>query len=85
MACTILGESTPFVDVPFFWSQHYAIAINYVGHLEPWETIEIEGSYSDPGATAFLLDVPIRRTVQSGAAEYSVSDGIPRRRGEWRP
>jgi quercetin dioxygenase-like cupin family protein len=82
VACTILGERTPFVDVPFFWNQHYAIAIDYVGHLEPWETIEIEGSYSDPGATAFLRDVPIRRTVQSGAAEYDVSDGIPRRRGE---
>jgi len=26
VACTILGERTHFVDVPFFWSQHYAIA-----------------------------------------------------------
>lgn len=77
MACTILGECTPVVDVPFFWSQHYAIALDYVGHLEPWETIEIEGSYSDPGVTAFLRDVPIRRTVHSGAAEYDVSGRHP--------
>ena len=79
----MLGERTHFVDVPFFWSQHYAIAsTTWAIWWSPWETIEIEGSYADPGVTAFLRDVPIRRTVQSGAAEYDVSDGIPRRRGE---
>jgi NADPH-dependent 2,4-dienoyl-CoA reductase/sulfur reductase-like enzyme len=44
VARTIVGEREPFTDVPFFWSQHYDISINYVGHAERWETIEIEGS-----------------------------------------
>jgi NADPH-dependent 2,4-dienoyl-CoA reductase/sulfur reductase-like enzyme/nitrite reductase/ring-hydroxylating ferredoxin subunit len=44
VASTIVGERTPFTDVPFFWSQHYDISINYVGHAERWETIEIDGS-----------------------------------------
>jgi NADPH-dependent 2,4-dienoyl-CoA reductase/sulfur reductase-like enzyme/nitrite reductase/ring-hydroxylating ferredoxin subunit len=44
VARTIVGERTPFADVPFFWSQHYDISINYVGHAERWETIEIDGS-----------------------------------------
>ncbi|MEX2223392.1 MAG: FAD-dependent oxidoreductase [Candidatus Rokuibacteriota bacterium] len=44
VARTIAGERAPFTDVPFFWSQHYDIAINYVGHAERWETIEIDGS-----------------------------------------
>jgi NADPH-dependent 2,4-dienoyl-CoA reductase/sulfur reductase-like enzyme/nitrite reductase/ring-hydroxylating ferredoxin subunit len=44
VARTIVGERAPFTDVPFFWSQHYDIAINYVGHAERWETIEIDGS-----------------------------------------
>jgi NADPH-dependent 2,4-dienoyl-CoA reductase/sulfur reductase-like enzyme/nitrite reductase/ring-hydroxylating ferredoxin subunit len=44
VARTIVGERAPFTDVPFFWSQHYDIAINYVGHAERWETIEVDGS-----------------------------------------
>ena len=44
VARTIVGERTPFTDVPFFWSQHYDVSINYVGHAERWETIEIDGS-----------------------------------------
>jgi NADPH-dependent 2,4-dienoyl-CoA reductase/sulfur reductase-like enzyme len=44
VARTIAGERTPFTDVPFFWSQHYDISINYVGHAERWETTEIDGS-----------------------------------------
>ena len=27
-----------------FWSQHYDIAINYVGHAESWESMEIDSS-----------------------------------------
>jgi NADPH-dependent 2,4-dienoyl-CoA reductase/sulfur reductase-like enzyme/nitrite reductase/ring-hydroxylating ferredoxin subunit len=44
VARAIVGERTPFTDVPFFWSQHYDIPINYVGHAERWDAIEIDGS-----------------------------------------
>jgi len=42
-ALNMLGERTPFYDVPFFWSQHYDVPINYVGHAEEWDAIEIDG------------------------------------------
>jgi NADPH-dependent 2,4-dienoyl-CoA reductase/sulfur reductase-like enzyme/nitrite reductase/ring-hydroxylating ferredoxin subunit len=43
-ALNLLGERRAFTAVPFFWSQHYDIPINYVGHAEKWDAIEIEGS-----------------------------------------
>jgi NADPH-dependent 2,4-dienoyl-CoA reductase/sulfur reductase-like enzyme len=43
-ALNLLGERQAFTAVPFFWSQHYDIPINYVGHAEKWDAIEIDGS-----------------------------------------
>jgi len=42
-ALNMLGLGQPFTAVPFFWSQHYDIPINYVGHAEKWDDIAIEG------------------------------------------
>jgi NADPH-dependent 2,4-dienoyl-CoA reductase/sulfur reductase-like enzyme len=46
-ARNILGKRERFDAVPFFWSQHYNLAINYVGHAPGWDEIEIEGSLAD--------------------------------------
>lgn len=42
-ALNMLGLGQPFAAVPFFWSQHYDVPINYVGHAEKWDDIAIEG------------------------------------------
>ena len=43
VARNILGRRERFTDVPYFWSQHYDLPINYVGHAERWDELEIEG------------------------------------------
>jgi len=43
-ALNMLGRRQPFDISPFFWSQHYDVAIQYVGHAERWDAIEIDGS-----------------------------------------
>jgi len=42
-ALNMMGVKTPFKSAPFFWSQHYDVPINYVGHAEKWDSIDIEG------------------------------------------
>ncbi|SDN80905.1 FAD-dependent oxidoreductase [Afipia sp. GAS231] len=43
-ARNMLGQRQVFDAVPFFWSQHYDVPINYVGHAEKWDEIAVEGS-----------------------------------------
>jgi NADPH-dependent 2,4-dienoyl-CoA reductase/sulfur reductase-like enzyme/nitrite reductase/ring-hydroxylating ferredoxin subunit len=87
-AKNILGRREKFDAVPFFWSQHYDVAINYVGHAEKWEAIEIDGSlnardcavaYKKGGRT--LATLTISRDLQSLQVEAAMEDAIrPQRR-----
>jgi NADPH-dependent 2,4-dienoyl-CoA reductase/sulfur reductase-like enzyme len=43
VALNMLGHRETFDAVPFFWSQHYDVSINYVGHAEQWDELAIEG------------------------------------------
>ena len=43
-ALNMLGDRQKYDAAPFFWSQHYDVPINYVGHAERWDRIQIDGS-----------------------------------------
>jgi NADPH-dependent 2,4-dienoyl-CoA reductase/sulfur reductase-like enzyme len=45
-AHNMLGQGERFAAVPFFWSQHYDVPINYVGHAEKWDQLDIDGDIS---------------------------------------
>jgi len=44
VARNMLGQGQRFSEVPFFWSQHYDVPINYLGHAEKWDEVEVEGN-----------------------------------------
>jgi len=45
-ALNMMGHQEKFTAIPFFWSQHYDVPINYVGHAESWDEIDVEGDIS---------------------------------------
>ena len=60
----------------FFWSQHYDVAINYVGHAEKWDAVAIDGSLAARDCTVTykrgdraLAVATISRDRQSLSAE----------------
>jgi len=54
-ARNILGRREVFADVPFFWSQHYDIPINYVGHAERWDEVRVDGSFDAHDCTVSYM------------------------------
>lgn len=46
-AANMLGKREKFSAVPFFWSQHYDVTLNYVGHAQEWDSIQTDGSLSE--------------------------------------
>ena len=78
-ACNMLGMREPFRAVPFFWSQHYDISINYVGHAEQWDSAKVEGDLAGHDATVTytkagrtLAVATVFRDVESLEAEVAM-------------
>jgi len=78
-ALNMLGYREKFDAVPFFWSQHYDIPINYVGHAEQWDDLAIDGDIAGKDCTLrfkrdgrVLAVVTIFRDVESLQAELAM-------------
>lgn len=66
-ARNMLGQREKFDAVPFFWSQHYDVPINYVGHAEQWDEIAADG---DIGARDCVLRYKRKGRVLAVASIY---------------
>ncbi len=81
-ALNILGYRQKFAAVPFFWSQHYDVPINYVGHAETWDTLTVEGDIAAKdcllryGRNGRVLAVAsIHRDIENLQAELAMEQG----------
>jgi NADPH-dependent 2,4-dienoyl-CoA reductase/sulfur reductase-like enzyme/nitrite reductase/ring-hydroxylating ferredoxin subunit len=81
-AFNLLGQRVAFDAVPFFWSQHYDVPINYVGHAESWDEVAIDGDigkrdcvlrYKKAGKV--LAVTSIYRDRESLEAEFAMERG----------
>ncbi|MGH7781408.1 MAG: FAD-dependent oxidoreductase [Candidatus Binataceae bacterium] len=46
-ARNILGQRERFEAVPFFWTTQFDFTLNYIGHAEKWDHLDLEGSLED--------------------------------------
>ncbi len=78
-AMNMLGLGEKFDAVPFFWSQHYDLTVNYVGHAVSWDAADVEGSFaardfsiSYRSANRLLAVASVGRDLQSLQAELAM-------------
>src|SRR5208282_1053326 len=46
-ARNMLGHRERFDTAPFFWTTQYDFTLNYVGHAEPWDKLDLDGSIEE--------------------------------------
>jgi NADPH-dependent 2,4-dienoyl-CoA reductase/sulfur reductase-like enzyme/nitrite reductase/ring-hydroxylating ferredoxin subunit len=66
-ALNMLDFRERYDAVPFFWSQHYDMPINYVGHAEKWDEIAVEG---DIAGKDCLVRYKVKGRTMAAASIY---------------
>jgi NADPH-dependent 2,4-dienoyl-CoA reductase/sulfur reductase-like enzyme len=72
-ALNMLGARRRFDAVPFFWSQHYDVPINYVGHAEGWDEVAVDG---DVAARDCVVRYKSQGRVLAVASIYRDTDSL---------
>jgi NADPH-dependent 2,4-dienoyl-CoA reductase/sulfur reductase-like enzyme/nitrite reductase/ring-hydroxylating ferredoxin subunit len=82
VARNLLGRGERFDAAPFFWSQHYDVAIAYVGHAKSWDDLQVSGSIDERNAVVTYRSggriaavATIFRDVESLEAELAMERG----------
>ncbi len=45
------GAHRPYQDVPFFWTRQFGVSLQYLGYVDAWDEVVLDG---DPSARKFL-------------------------------
>jgi hypothetical protein len=92
-ALNMLGHGEAFDAVPFFWSQHYDMPINYVGHAEAWDELAVEGDiagkdclvrYKAKGRTLAVASIYRDVGEPAGRGGHGRGEGLGFLQANWR-
>jgi apoptosis-inducing factor 3 len=79
-ALNMLGRRERYTAVPFFWSRHYDVSIDYVGHASSWDHIAQDGDIAARNAILrfqkggqTLAVATIGRNLESLKAELAMA------------
>jgi NADPH-dependent 2,4-dienoyl-CoA reductase/sulfur reductase-like enzyme len=82
-ATNMLNLKERFDAVPFFWSQHYDVPINYIGHAERWDEIAVDGDVNAKDCVLryklkgqVLAVASIFRDVENLQAEFAMERAL---------
>jgi NADPH-dependent 2,4-dienoyl-CoA reductase/sulfur reductase-like enzyme len=72
-AKNMLGRRERYTAVPFFWTTHYDVSIDYVGHAAAWDAIDQDGDpFTHDAAFRFRCDGRVRAVATIFRARESL-------------
>jgi apoptosis-inducing factor 3 len=82
-ALNMLGQKQAFASAPFFWSMHYDVQLNYVGHAETWDRADLHGDLAARDCTiAYRRDGKTLAVATLGRDRVSLDAELALERGE---
>jgi NADPH-dependent 2,4-dienoyl-CoA reductase/sulfur reductase-like enzyme len=72
-ARNMLGAVEAFQAVPFFWSVHYDMTVNYVGYAARWDDVVVEGDlWAGHGSVSYRSTEGLLAVATIGADKVSL-------------
>jgi hypothetical protein len=56
VARAVLGRGAPADTVPYFWSDHFGLRLQHVGHASEWARVALEGTSESFSARYYARD-----------------------------
>lgn len=75
-AASLLGEPTPYIELPYFFSDQYDLGMEYVGHPSPQDRVVVRGDLPGREFIAFWVDADDHLTAAMNVNIWDVIDEI---------